>query len=201
MALEKLIYQRVEATHLQSPNGYIKRQQWTAPAAASATFYASAHNLDGSTVSSFSSQPVVPRNVQIVASGAATGNVVVNGTDMRGGVISETLALNGATPVLGNKAFASVTSIVLPTVGATTINVGTGVKLGLDRNLLESSVLDTYTDGVRDTTAATVASSGSMGDANISSNTIITNTAPNGTHNFAVYLATTEVTDTPYTTA
>lgn len=201
MALEKVIPQRLEAQHIQTPNGYVKRQQWTAPAAASATKILSAHALDGSTVTTFAAQPDVPRNVQIVASGATTSNVTINGTDMRGGSISETLALNGTTPVLGNKAFASITSIALPTVAATTLNVGTGVKLGLDRNLLENSVLDTYTDGVRDTTAATVASSGSMGDSNISANTVSFNTAPNGTHNYAAYVATTEVTDTPYTTA
>lgn len=201
MALEKVIPQRLEAQHMQTPNGYVKRQQWTAPAAASATKILSAHSLDGSTVTTFAAQPDVPRNVQIVASGATTANVTINGLDIRGGSISETLALNGTTAVLGSKAFASITSIVLPTVGATTINVGTSVKLGLDRNLLESSVIDSYTDGTRDTTAPTVAASGSMGDSNISSNTISFNTAPNGTHNYAAYMLTTEVTDTPYTTS
>jgi hypothetical protein len=202
MAVDKLLPQREVALQFQSPSGAIRRQAWTAPAAANATLYTSAASLaSGGTLTSFSAQPAFARNVQIVASGAATGNVVFTGTDIRGQVITETLALNGATPVLGVKAFKTVTSVVLPTVAATTINIGTGVKLGLDRNMLEASVIDAYADGVRETTAATVAFSGTVATASISSNTVSFNTAPNGTHNYAVYFATTDVTEASGTTA
>ncbi len=201
MAVSKPLDQRIAAQQIQSPSGAIRRQAWTAPPAANATLYTSAHAIDGSTLTTFSAQPAFPRNVQIVASGAATGNVVFTGTDIRDQVITETLALNGATPVLGNKAFKTVTSVALPTVGATTINIGSGAKLGLDRNLLEASVLDAYTDGVRETTFPTVAASATLATASISSNTISFNTAPNGTHNYAVYFATTEVTEASGTTA
>src|SRR5579883_2351044 len=125
----KLLEQRLGVQELQARKGAVRRQQWTAPLAANATKILNAHNLDGTTVTTFASQPDFPRNVQIVASSATTSNVTINGTDIRGNSISETLALNGTTPVLGNKAFASITSIVLPTVATTTINVGTGVKL------------------------------------------------------------------------
>lgn len=176
---------------LQSKTGYIRRQQWTAPLAANATKILSAHALDGTTVTTFAGQPDYARNAQIVASGAATGNVVITGTNIRGDVISETIALNGATPVIGLHAFKTITSIVLPTVGATTINVGTGVKLGLDRRMAEASVIDAYADGVREATAATVNPSA----ATTSLNTITTNTAPNGTKNFSAYFMSTELTD------
>ncbi len=201
LTLFKYLEQRVDFQQVQSQSGYIRRQQWTAPLAANATFYTSAHALDGSTLAAFSAQPNHPRNVQIVASGAATSNVTINGTDIRNQVISETLALNGITPVLGNKAFKTITSVVLPTVAATTINIGTGVKFGLDRNLLEGSVLDAFADGLREATEPTVAISSSLSSALISSNTIITNTAPNGTHNFAIYIATTDVTEASGTTS
>src|SRR5690348_17297940 len=112
--MEKAIGQRYVFPQVQSPAGAIRRQQWTAPLAANTTYYINAHNLDGSTISSFASQPNFPRNVQIVASGATTSNVTINGTDIRNQVISETLALNGTTPVFGVKAFKTVTSVVLP---------------------------------------------------------------------------------------
>jgi len=197
MALDKPISPRLVYREIQTPGGYIRRQVWSAPLAASATAIISAHALDGSTLTTFVAQPDKPRNVQIVASGSTTANVTINGTNIRGDSISETLALNGTTPVIGNHAFASITSIVLPTVGATTINVGTGVKLGLDRRMAEASVIDAYTDGVRETTAATVAFSATT----TSLNTVSTNTAPNGTRNFSVIFVTTEVTDKSGTTS
>src|SRR5947209_2871037 len=148
MAVEKPLAQRYAALQFQSPSGAIRRQQWTTPAAANATLYTTTASMaSGGTLTTFSAQPVFPRNVQIVASGATTANVTINGTDIRGQVISETLALNGATPVLGSKAFKTVTSVVLPTVAATTINIGTGAKFGLDRNLLEGSVIDAFANG------------------------------------------------------
>lgn len=160
----------------QAGAGYVHVQSFGSPAAAAAAGVLSAHALDGSLVSAFAGQPDVPRNLQIVASGTATGNVVITGTNIRGVVITETIALNGATPVLGLKAFATVTSIQLPTVGATTINVGTGVKLGLDRMIPSDLVLATSVNGAYETTRPTVAHSTSA----IESNTIQTNTAPNG---------------------
>jgi hypothetical protein len=162
---------------IQSKFGVLYVQTWSTPAAASAALLLSAQSIAaGGTVTSFLAQPDVPRNLQVVASGAATGNVVVTGTNIRGAVITETLALNGATPVLGAKAFASVTSVVLPTVSATTINLGTGVKLGLERMLAADLVVATSVNGAYEATRPTVVTSTSA----IESNTIVTNTAPNG---------------------
>src|SRR5438105_1227343 len=107
--MEKAIGQRYVFPQLQSPAGGIRRQAWTAPPAANATLYTSAASMaSGGTLTTFSAQPAFPRNVQIVASGATTANVTINGTDIRDQVISETLALNGTTPVLGAKAFKTV---------------------------------------------------------------------------------------------
>lgn len=201
MALEKLLYQRLDVLQFQSQSGYVRRQQWTNPLAATSARILNAGNLDGTTISTFAGQPDFPRNVQIVASGATTSNVVINGTDIRGQSISETLALNGTTPVVGAKAFKTVTSIVKPTVGATTLSVGIGVKLGLDRNMLDQSVVDAYAAGVREATFPTVTASGTLSTASISANTITTNTAPNGSTNFSVYFATTDVTEASGTTS
>lgn len=197
MALEKLLNQRLSVLQFQSQSGYIRRQQWTAPLAANTTRILNTVNLDGSTKTTFAGQPDFPRNVQLVASGATTANVVVNGTNIRGENLSETIALNGATPVLGLHAFKTITSIVLPNVATTTISVGIGAKLGLDRRMTEASVIDAYATGTRETTAATATNSPSS----TSLNTITTNTAPNGTLNFSVIFATTDVTEASGTTS
>lgn len=196
--LDKQSFKREVRQEVMTSGGYDHLQTWTNPAAASAALLLSAQSLAaGGTVSSFLAQPDFPRNVQVVASGAATGNVVVTGLDIRGAVISETLALNGATPVVGAKAFASVTSVALPTVAATTINLGTGVKLGLERLLSADLVLAVSAAGVYETTRPTVATSTTV----IASNTITTNTAPNGSRVFIAVYVTKDITGDAHVTA
>lgn len=190
-SLDKQKYKHEVRNEVQSPYGYVYVQTWTNPAAASATLLLSAQSIAaGGTVTTFVAQPDFPRNLQVVASGAATGNVVVTGTNIRGAVITETLALNGATPVIGNKAFASVTSVALPTVAATTINLGSGAKLGLERLLFADLVLGTEVNGAYEGTRPTVATSASA----IESNTITTNTAPNGSKPIVSAYVTKELT-------
>lgn len=71
------------------------------------------------------------RNVTVVASGVAASTVTVSGKDYLGQGMTETLTLNGAAPVAGNKAFKWIDSIAYGATAATTINVGFGSKLGL----------------------------------------------------------------------
>lgn len=71
------------------------------------------------------------RNITVVASGTATSNVTVYGSDYLGQLMSESFALNGATPVQGKKAFANVYRVTAGVTAATTINVGWGNVLGL----------------------------------------------------------------------
>ena len=68
----------------------------------------------------------------IVASGAATSTVLVNGWDYLHQPISETFTLNGATPVQCKKAFKDFNNIVIDNfTAATTVNIGSGTGLGL----------------------------------------------------------------------
>ena len=71
------------------------------------------------------------RNVTVVASGAATSNVTVRGRDYLGQPVAESMTLNGATPVVGVKAFKWIDAIQVGATAATTINVGFGARLGL----------------------------------------------------------------------
>jgi hypothetical protein len=152
------------------------------PAAPSATAVHAAITMTASpqTITAGITNPDVPRNVTIKgnASGNA-GDVVINGTDRFGAVIEETIALNGASEVVGNKAFATVTSIELPAethAGTDTTSIGWGAKVGLPAQLSRNTVLAAFLNGVREATAPTVVFSSSA----ISGNTVALSTTLDG---------------------
>lgn len=136
------------------------------------------------TVTTGFTQPTSPRNVTATAGGTAADikaiQVVVNGTNYDGQVISETLpafTVDTAGTVTGSKAFASITSVVIPAhdgTGATTA-IGYGAKLGLPSRLARNSVSAAYLNGVKEGTAPTVAVSSSA----LESNTVQLNSALN----------------------
>lgn len=107
-----------------------------APVLGTATYVHAAIALTASTqtVTTSITNPDVPRIVTIKgnASGNA-GDVVITGTDFAGTALTETIALNAATEVLGTKAFKTVTSIDLPAethAGTDTVSIGIGNKVG-----------------------------------------------------------------------
>lgn len=127
-----------------------------------------------------------PRNVTVKgnASGIA-GNVVITGTNVNGATITETIALNGSTEVVGNKAFASVTNINVPakTNGSgDTVSVGIGSKLGLGAMFLRNTLFAVFLNNVADTFAASAFSSTTS-----EGNTITLTSALNGTLVTVVY--------------
>lgn len=71
------------------------------------------------------------RNVTVVASGAATTTVTVTGKDYLGQPMNELFTLNGATPVVGVKAFKWIDSIAYALTAGRTIDVGFGARVGL----------------------------------------------------------------------
>lgn len=131
-------------------------------------------------VTVFAAQPDVPRNLTVKGNGAGvTGNVTITGKNAGGEVITETIALNGANVVAGNKAFALVTNINLPpyaSVNTERVRVGTGSKLGLGTPVTRDSVVAAFLNGVREATRPTVAFSGTA----LESNTVTLNSALNG---------------------
>lgn len=124
--------------------------------------------------------PAVPRNLTITGNQAScTGNVVIDGTNVFGVAIQETIAASGTATVVGAKAFATVTSITIPTRGASsdTIAIGTGAKLGLGVALPgRNTVIAAFFGGVRETTAPTVVTSTTA----IESNTVALNSTLDG---------------------
>ena len=104
-------------------------------------------------------QPPTPRVLSITGNAATVaGNVVINGTDASGAVIADTIISAGAATVLGVKAFATVTSIVLPIAvdPADAISVGFSDKFGIPFMLpYAGAVLAIINNGTATTVAAT----------------------------------------------
>ena len=96
------------------------------------------------------------RNVTVVASGAATSNVTVNGYDYLGQAVKESFTLNGSTPVIGKKMFADIVNVSYGLTAATTINVGYGNVLGLPYKALGTVLLSELTSGVTPTAGVLV---------------------------------------------
>jgi hypothetical protein len=111
------------------------RVSFGAPLAAVANSIANAVSINAAGTADLSGVAALPelygRSITVVASGAATSNVTVNGWDYLGQPVSESFTLNGATPVVGNKCFKSFASATFGATAATTITIGTGAKLGL----------------------------------------------------------------------
>lgn len=137
------------------------------------------------------------RNVTITPGGTTTdvaaGDYIITGTNIRGDVITETIAIaaNASTIQTGNKAFASITSVLFPIQdgAAATFDVGFGTKLGLERLLSADEVIYANVDGAYEGTRPTIAYSASA----IESNTLIPNTAANGAKDIVAAYMTTEL--------
>jgi hypothetical protein len=113
---------------------YTVVQKWTAPDAPDATAILASTLLTSAvqTITTGITDPDFPRVLNIDSDGAASGNVVITGTNIRGETITDTIALNGTSVVAGVKAFKTVTSIQLPVKSASeSVFVGTTDKLGL----------------------------------------------------------------------
>lgn len=168
--------QRVKSKSLGSP----------AVGATTAVHAAVTDNGSPQTITTGITNPAVPRNVTATAGGTAGDikaiQVVVSGTNADGEAITETLpafTVDTAGTVVGSKAFATITSIVIPAhdgTGATTA-VGTGAKLGLGERLTRDTVLNAYLAGVREATRPTVV----FDDDETEKNVVTLNSTLNGT--------------------
>jgi len=151
----------------------------TATAVLAATASAAA-----STVTTGITRPDVPRCLTATPGGTAANvlavSVIINGTDITGKVISETLpafTAGALTAVTGVKAFKTVTSIALPIVGAaTTVAIGTSANLGLPVPLSRNRIFNAYLNGVKEATAPTL-----IMNSDVAQTVMTLNSALNGT--------------------
>ena len=168
----------------QSGFGYFRRQKWTNPAALSLTALktgVATSNTVTTTVSTFDAQPDFARCISVDPGGTTAdvpaGDVTVNGTNIRGEVISDTItfAANATAALATTKAFKTVTSVVFPIQdgAAATYDIGYTDALGLDRCMSGNEVLAVTMDGVYETTRPTVTANAT----DVSKNTVDPNTA------------------------
>lgn len=161
-----------------------------APALGTTTAVHAAVTDDGTeqTVTTAITNPAVARNITATSGGTAGDigaiQVTINGTNIWGETIQEVLPVftaDSATTVVGNKAFATVTSIVIPAhdgTGATTA-IGTGAKLGLPVTLPRKSFVNAWVDDAVETISASVVDSDE-----VEKNTVTMTTALNGSKVF-----------------
>jgi hypothetical protein len=132
-------------------------QVWTAPDAPSANGILASTLLTTAVqvVTAGITNPDFPRILAVDSDGAATGNVVIIGTNIRGEAITDTIALNGTNAVSGVKAFKTITSVQLPVkAAAESVWVGWTDKLGLQSIPISTSVLSETSANGADTGGA-----------------------------------------------
>ena len=104
-------------------------------------------------VTSGFTRPDVPRTLRLVGNQATVaGNVVIEGRDADGDEITETVALNGTTPVETTRAFQAVTKVTLPTRAAASdqVSIGGGSKIGIYHALDSNTLLIKLFNGAAD---------------------------------------------------
>lgn len=138
------------------------------------------HETDDTIVTVLAGQPDVARNVTVKGNDAnVTGDVIIEGTNIAGAAITETIALAGVAVVAGNKAFKTVTRVTLPdwaVANTERVRIGLGAKLGLPVMLSRNTVVAAFLANAREAVAPTVAFS----SAALESNTATLNSALNG---------------------
>lgn len=197
--LDKQLYKREIRQEVQAATGYLRRQKWVHPALGTTTAVHAAIN-SAALVTTGITQPDFPRVLTVVGAGSghnAAGTVTINGTDIRGNVIADTLTLNSNTTVVGVKAFASVVSLDFTAVTGNDVNntiaVGTGAPLGLDRIMDADEYINGSVDGVFEATRATI----TINATDISKNVVSFNTALANTKTYRAVYVTKEITAAP----
>lgn len=169
--------------------GYTETSKKIASASTTAVLAATAAGTAPVTVSSGITNPDVPRNLTVTAGGTTSlildSLITVNGFNIEGKPISEAFrfAAAGTGTVTGNKAFKTVTSVVIGQQGgaAATFAVGTGNKLGVNHRLFnQQTTVKVYTQSAvygafTLQSAPTVVSN----EQNIENNTVTPATTPN----------------------
>jgi hypothetical protein len=138
------------------------------------------------------------RNIVVDSSGAGdtTQTVRIRGYDCLGNKVTETIALNGTTGVVGTKAFLRVTQVIVSATMAGNLFVGFGVVFGLPLFLgAGGHVLFERRNGAAPTAGTFVA--GNQAAAAIATGadvrgTYSPNSAPNGTDSLELFIFATE---------
>lgn len=178
----------------------IEKQEFTNPLASNISTiklsgYAGPTSAAVVTLTSFSAQPDMARNLSITP-GGTTGDIencdiVVNGTNIFGANISETFAFlaNATGKVTGAKAFKTVSSVVFPAncesgSFAATWSIGTETKLGLKRCVANAGdFLFSLLAGAKEATGPTL----TVDSNEVEKNVALFNGSLDGSNDFVLY--------------
>lgn len=164
------------------------------PAALSTTAVAAAQAVAGAGNLTLAALTIdFPRAVQIVSSnvGDTTQTALVTGKDVYGVPMSELITFNGTTPVLGKKAFASISSVYVSAALAGNASVGTTDVFGLPYVVTTRNYAVTFDNGAQVTTGtftAAVTTSPATTTTGDIRGTWDPATAANGTVRFTVWM-------------
>jgi hypothetical protein len=126
---------------IETTGAYTYNPKKVSNATAGAVLGSTAGTTGTQTITTGITNPDVPRVLAVTTggSGASAGNILVNGVNVEGKVIQDTIAINtGGGQNVGVLVFKRVTSVVIPPALGTsgTITVDTTNKLGLNHRLV-----------------------------------------------------------------
>lgn len=114
---------------------------------------------DPTIVTTFVAQPDIARGLTFTPSASAdAGNILVEGTDIAGNVITESIATSTTNAVVSVYAYKTVTKITFPKDDNATLvwDTGWGDKLGIPLKGATKPLALEYDDGVLQTTVGTL---------------------------------------------
>jgi hypothetical protein len=145
--------------------------------------------VSGTTAFTIAGQPDVARNITAVGGVGADAVLNIVGKDIYGATITESVTLNGATPVVTAQAFKTITSVTPASGSGSTVTVGTGTKLGLPVKLNKrSDLMQAWLGTVQDGGGLTVVVGSTSAGAD-DRGTIAFSTALNGSLEVVVYMS------------
>lgn len=131
--------------------------------------------------------------LSVVASGATTSKITIDGFDYLGQPVTEEVTLNGTTAVVGNKCFKYISKISIPASTAVTVSITRKLKLGLPFRTVK--ILSEERNGAVSSTGVLVAptTSASTATSNDPRGTFNLTTYASAAHVVAVFVASDEV--------
>jgi hypothetical protein len=185
---------------IETTGGYTNNKKIVSAATAGAVLSSTAGTTAIQTITAGITNPDVPRVLAITigGSGMSAGSILINGVNVEGKPITDTVGFTTTGQVQGVLVFKRVTSIVIPTALSTTgtVTIDTTNKLGLNQRLvpnystivcLSATLTTPYTDHTTTSfrtnlpiVEAAVSSSNIDGEF-VEKNWVTPATAPNGT--------------------
>lgn len=146
---------------LEYSGAYTHHKKKISAATAGAVLSSTAGSTSKQTVTTGLTNPDVPRvlAVTIGGTGFSSDSIVINGVNVEGKTISDTIAYTTTGQVAGTKVFKRVTSVVLPsTLGASaTVTVDTTNEIGLNHRCVpnKTAIVAVYDTAINVGAAAT----------------------------------------------